>query len=319
MTAPLPQPDDSKKLAADNGVRLSTLVCMASAMAAALPLLARGMGSSALMLVIAGLVLPLTRVRVGHILYLLVFLWIMLADRLGVTPFQLFESIFSAILSLFFIIPLRRGFLGNPWARLAQPEPILDVFFCACVLVYLAAYCRLLSVTRNVFPIDRRRRAVVAGPKKATPSLGPVLGQKRSPALVQVGEIARMALGILAVAVFAQLMMVWLRGRHAWRDLMRVTDFQFQGQISDPVWQLLVLIFLFTFVLFVAHGIISHLGHRKRTPEEAALYLQDELWRQTRREQARLNRWLAWAERKEAKRRARQERDQGAAKEEAHP
>jgi hypothetical protein len=41
------------------------------------------------------------------------------------------------------------------------------------------------------------------------------------------------------------------------------------------------------------------------SPEEAALYLQDELWRQTRREQARLNRWLAWAEKREARRRAR--------------
>jgi hypothetical protein len=34
---------------------------------------------------------------------------------------------------------------------------------------------------------------------------------------------------------------------------------------------------------------------RQHPPAIAALYLQDVLWKETRREQRRLHRWLAWA------------------------
>jgi len=34
-------------------------------------------------------------------------------------------------------------------------------------------------------------------------------------------------------------------------------------------------------------------------PEEAALFLQDTLWRETSREQRRINRWIAWARRRQ--------------------
>jgi hypothetical protein len=37
------------------------------------------------------------------------------------------------------------------------------------------------------------------------------------------------------------------------------------------------------------------LGRRRAPTEENLLYLQDQLWQQTRHEQATLNRWLVWA------------------------
>lgn len=42
-------------------------------------------------------------------------------------------------------------------------------------------------------------------------------------------------------------------------------------------------------------GLLRCWAWRQLTPEEALLYLQDVAWRETRREQRRLNRWLAWA------------------------
>ena len=67
-------------------------------------------------------------------------------------------------------------------------------------------------------------------------------------------------------------------------------------------------------------GLIAYLGQYRLTADEAALYLQDELWRQTRREQSRINRWLAWAvqrhKRRDAARAAKRARREKAEKRE---
>ena len=65
--------------------------------------------------------------------------------------------------------------------------------------------------------------------------------------------------------------------------------------IAPALWHLALLLWSFSLFLIVVFGVIAYLGQRRLTPDEAELYLQDELWRQTRREQSRLNRWLAWA------------------------
>ena len=43
-------------------------------------------------------------------------------------------------------------------------------------------------------------------------------------------------------------------------------------------------------------ALLGHWRARQMTAAEGELSLQDTLWRETRREQRRLNRWLAWAE-----------------------
>ena len=50
----------------------------------------------------------------------------------------------------------------------------------------------------------------------------------------------------------------------------------------------------------IAATVLGHLGWRRLSPEEAALFLQDALWHETRREQRRINRWRAWALRRRA-------------------
>ena len=81
-----------------------------------------------------------------------------------------------------------------------------------------------------------------------------------------------------------------------------------------------MLLWVFGLLLVLAAGAVAYLGQQRLTPEEAAMFLQDELWRQTRREQARLGRWLAWAtlrrRRREAVREARQAARERAAEKE---
>jgi len=45
----------------------------------------------------------------------------------------------------------------------------------------------------------------------------------------------------------------------------------------------------------LASSILNYLARRQMTRAEAELMLQDILWRETRREQRRIGRWLAWS------------------------
>jgi hypothetical protein len=288
------------------GVRLYVFLCTVSAAVMALVLVARNLGSGALLPAGVGVVMALVRLRSGALLLLLSLVWVGLADRLGHSPLELGVLVLTAALSLLTHVPLPR-MPANPWSHLTTPRPGLDVLLCAAVLLYVGSYYRLLSVTRYILPIDRRRRVAAPGAgKKGRPSFGAVLEQKRSPALVEGREIGRLLMAVSVGVVVAELLMSWLRGRHARNDLRWLVPLDTSLPLADSLWQVLVLLWLFAVMLMVVHAVIGYLGLRRLSPEEAALYLQDQLWRQTRREQARLNRWLAWAEKKEAKRRSRQ-------------
>jgi hypothetical protein len=47
--------------------------------------------------------------------------------------------------------------------------------------------------------------------------------------------------------------------------------------------------------LIIAASVFGYLAQRRMLPDEAALYLQDSVWRETPREQRRVMAWLAWA------------------------
>jgi hypothetical protein len=290
---------------AARGVRLYVFVCMVSATVIALVLIARDLETAALLPAVVGFVMPLLRPRSGAIWLLLSLVWVGLADQVGLDPFGLGVRVLAAVLTLIARTPFI-GMRRHPFPHLATPQPVLDALLCVAVVAYVASYYRLLSLTRHIFPIDRRRR-VVKKDKKATLLPPPAEEQKRSGRLVDAPEVGRLAVGVCAAVMLAHLLTAWLRDRHPGSDLWRLTPIGVQVQLPAPLWQLLVLLWLFGFMLIVAQAVIGYLGMRRSSPEEAALYLQDQLWRQTRREQARLNRWLAWAEKREARRRARQE------------
>ena len=290
------------------GTRNYTFACMASAILMAVPLMGRGMGATALMPTVIGLVLVFVRWRAGPVLIMLSLAWLVQLDRLGLGPFQFIQWLLEMLVSLFARLPYV-VYRPNPAPKLLRPAPVLDVMLCSAVVVYLAAYCRLLGVTRNIFPVDWQRRGPSAGLKpNGEPKLGPVIEQKRSSRTIEGSEIASLASAAVGCAALAQILALWLSKRTARGDLTFLFERQIALNISDGVWQALLLLWIFAILLGVAAGLMSYLGHLRIGAEEAALYLQDQLWRETRREQARLNRWLAWAEKREARRRARRER-----------
>ena len=64
---------------------------------------------------------------------------------------------------------------------------------------------------------------------------------------------------------------------------------------SAHVWRGMLLVWLVGVGLVVASGLFGYLDWMRWTRDEATMALQDMLWRETRREQGRLNRWLAWS------------------------
>ena len=47
-------------------------------------------------------------------------------------------------------------------------------------------------------------------------------------------------------------------------------------------------------LVLIASTVIGYLAWRRMTPDEAAVVLQDTVWTETRREERKINRWLAW-------------------------
>lgn len=163
--------------------------------------------------------------------------------------------------------------LGASWARLQAPSP-MDCILCVAVLTYVLTHYRLLALVRRIFPVDTRYR----GGKDATEPM-----PRRSADLVSPYEMILVGIVSPVWAGIAVLLWVGLMGSAPPLDM------------PSALWRALQLVWT-ALVLLAVGGIIAHYLRRSTaTVEESLLYLQDELWRHTRREQGILNRWLTWA------------------------
>jgi hypothetical protein len=159
------------------------------------------------------------------------------------------------------------------WARDKVPT-MMDLILCAAVLAYVLGHYRLLSLMRHVFPLDPRR---LPGSGFVDPA------RRRSANLVGAREMARL---LMALPLWTCLSVVF------WYWMM---EEEIPLGMPREVWQTLRLVWA-GLVVVAGTGIVAgYLRQTLATPEESLLYLQDQLWRQTRREQGSLNRWLAWA------------------------
>jgi hypothetical protein len=165
-----------------------------------------------------------------------------------------------------------------------QPRyPVGDFVLCGAVLGYVAAHYRLQSLQDAILPPDPRRREPPSGKPGRFLRLAPkVIQQRRSERQASPWEAVRLVLALPAWAAAAQV--CWWLMPDEW------------DYLDLPRWfgQALVLAWLLGLVLVIGASALSYLGWRGWRPEEAGLYLQDVLWQETRREQRRLNRWMAW-------------------------
>lgn len=171
----------------------------------------------------------------------------------------------------------RWNYAGWPYG---QSTTLTDLLLCISVLAYVVGHYRLLSLLRSIFPPDPRRL-----PRRTPPD--PL--RRRSPDLVNNWEMA--LVGITLPLWIGLAVMVWGRviGSSATRDVMVPLD------MPVPLWRALQLVWASLAVLGVTGIVVSYLRWTTATPEECLLFLQDQCWRHTRREQSNLNRWLTWA------------------------
>ncbi len=172
--------------------------------------------------------------------------------------------------------------------ELSRPSLLADLGVCLAVLAYAAGQYRLLALTRHVLPPDTRRRTL-PGQGKAAARDGP----RRSPGSVGPWELPSLLLALPLWAVIAAAFWTRLELEEPMQDLPVVA------------WRALLLAWVFGLGLAVTATGLSYISMGQATRAEARVYLQDQAWRETRRDQARLNRWLVWA-------RLRRQRKEGA-------
>jgi hypothetical protein len=131
----------------------------------------------------------------------------------------------------------------------------------------------------NILPLDRRRRA---GPPRWKLFPPPIIPQRRGQDLVSPREV-----GLFLIAL-----PLWeLAGLLLWQGLEPVGPF-----VGLPIGltRLVVMGWAIGLGLILASALLAYWRHRQNSPAEAAQFLQDAFWQDTRGEQRTLNRWLAW-------------------------
>jgi hypothetical protein len=242
---------------ASTGVRAYVVLCLVALGGVWITQVEQGAGLGGVLVLLIGLVGLATRAQSAPLLYLLVF---------------------AAQQALQFLTqPYFRGFMR-------RGGDVSEVFVSGLVLAYVIGHYRLQGLLQSVVPLDPRRRA---GPPRWhlwrfrwLPRLVP---QRRSPRGVAVTELPLLLLTLPATALAAQAL---------WRELL-----PHDGPLglSPGQGRLLVLAWCLALGLLIVAAFLRQWQRRRMTPDEATLLLQDVLWNETRREQRRINRWLAWS------------------------
>lgn len=170
-----------------------------------------------------------------------------------------------------------------PIGRQRDALQVEDVVLCAATLAYVAGHYRLLALWRSILPSDPRQiYHKGAGVIVPLSRLGKVAPQHRPVALLSRGELAWFVLQLPLFALLAQAVWIVLGARRNLHELEpRLL------QIMHASW-VLVLGLLLVGQLF---RVVRLLRMDRVT---AQMVLQDTLWHETRREQRRIGRWLAW-------------------------
>jgi hypothetical protein len=166
-----------------------------------------------------------------------------------------------------------RGALGS----------VPDLILSGAVLAYVIAHYRAQGMLWHIFPPDPRRREAVRGRERSPfRRRTRVVQPRRAPQSVSPQEMVGALLMLPIFVVLAQLL--WNLA-----PLERANP-----GIQSPVWHGIGLAWLIGLGWVVTAGFLGYARRRSMTAAEATLYLQDELWAETRREQRRLNRWWVW-------------------------
>ncbi len=161
-----------------------------------------------------------------------------------------------------------------------------DLILCAAILAYVVAHCRLQGLLNWILPPDPRRRAIQpsrAFPRTLLVKFPSFFKQKRDARLVGRQEIGVVLLTLPVWTALAQV---------CWHAFPR--DWGNPGVVPG-VWLAVLIFWIGGGVLAGVAIAVNYWYRRQMSPEECLIYLQDALWQDTRREQRRIGRWLAWS------------------------
>lgn len=165
-----------------------------------------------------------------------------------------------------------------------QPEfelpELADVVLAGAVVLYAAAHYRLQGLVQEIVPREPGRR------RAAHLATQPEPAARRSTRAVPESELAWL---VFVPAWAAAALALWLALPGPVFYLANHVEMRPQD------WQAGLLVWSLGIGLLVLNSLVSYAGHRRLGAAEAQLFLQDVAWRETRREQGRINRWLAWA------------------------
>ena len=186
---------------------------------------------------------------------------------------------------LLLVLAFRNWILGIPWFHRIPSSLAADALFGFTLLLYLVAHSRLLSLKSQAIPGDARRGFVPKDERVEGRWLLPAKDTKRPPGIVEPMEFVWLLVSVpvfLAIAYFVWINVFVLVGpeRH----------WLFPSQRRA-----LVLAWLGGIALVLGYAASNYLRRVRASREESLLYLQDQLWVETRGEQQRITRWVTKA------------------------
>ncbi|MGF1583457.1 MAG: hypothetical protein ACFCD0_29405 [Gemmataceae bacterium] len=165
-------------------------------------------------------------------------------------------------------------------------QDLFRVLRCVGLLAFAIGHYRRLAIVSNLIPIDTRIREKPP-PRRWFRRRGKPKVIGRTPEGVTITEII---LGLLSVPTCVGI------GLFLWPRLMFLPD-TFELERNAPLLGRVISIVIFCLGLmvwvFILGNLLKYWQRSSAPPEETAMFLQDVLWRETRREQRRINQWVA--------------------------
>jgi hypothetical protein len=170
---------------------------------------------------------------------------------------------------------------------------LMDGVLAAAVIGFSAALYRLVALTRTIMYVDRRPQPRM----QRAEGRRPVDDGRRPRPLGQATPLEAGLLTAAAAIAAAAVMAVWMAADSIgppalWVQSYLDSDRGAAGSRSAWPWTLTP--WVLGAAALAAAFAAAYFGWRGATWEEARVYLQDLVWRETRRDQTRVNRWMTW-------------------------
>jgi hypothetical protein len=178
-----------------------------------------------------------------------------------------------------------------------------DLLLAGAVLAYVAGHYRLQALVRFLFPRDPRRPATPAARARRPHARVP---EQRSPGLASQGELLWLLLALptwALLGVVAYRLLVPNEPLALFGDELEPSGleaYQYQGLLTlqvlgEILWRGRALLWVLGVGVLFVSGVLGYLAWNPKRRAEAEVFLQDTAWRETRREQRRIDSWLVWA------------------------